>query len=84
MRIIRHNIAGVIFAGLGIVFLYLDMQPAMEHMAHSGHAGHDMKESTTHGTTLLGIGEMTWMWFTKALVHFFLNDCGCKSCKGKE
>jgi hypothetical protein len=74
MRIIRHNIAGIIFAGLGVYFLYLDMMPMM-------HMDHDM---TAHGNTLFGIGEMTWMWFTMAIVHFFLNDCGCKSCKGKE
>ncbi len=34
------------------------------------------------GNTLLGVGEMTWMWFTMAVVHFFLNDCQCKQCKG--
>jgi hypothetical protein len=29
---------------------------------------------TEHGGKLLGFGEMTWMWFTMALVHFFLNN----------
>jgi len=33
-----------------------------------------------HGNTLLGIGEMTWMWFTMAVVHFFIRDCNCKEC----
>jgi len=39
---------------------------------------HDMP---THSNTLLGISEMTWMWFTMAVVHFFIRDCNCKSCK---
>ena len=69
MNKIRHNMAGFIFAGLGIYFLHLDLM----------HIHHDMP---THGNTLLGVGEMTWMWFTMAVVHFFLNDCQCKSCKG--
>ena len=65
----RHRIAGVIFLLLGIYFLIPDlMPPSMEH------AGHDMP---THGNSLLGIGEMTWMWFTMAVVHFFIRDCGC-------
>ena len=57
--------AGSIFALLGVIFLYLDVTPPVDHMVHNP-TGHDVK--------LLGIGEMTWMWFTMALVHFFLND----------
>ena len=72
MKKVRHNLAGLIFAALGIIFLYLDMAPTMDH------------ELTTHNVTLLGIGEMTWMWFTMALVHFFLKDCQCNHCKGTE
>ena len=72
MKKVRHNLAGLIFAALGIIFLYLDMAPTMDH------------EPTAHSVTLLGMGEMTWMWFTMALVHFFLNDCQCKHCKGTE
>ena len=73
MKIVRRNLAGLIFAALGIIFLYLDMAPTMDHMNH----GHDMNhEPTVHSVTLLGIGEMTWMWFTMAFVHFFLNDRG--------
>ena len=34
-----------------------------------------------HSTTLLGFGEMTWMWFTMALVHFVIRDCSCKNCR---
>lgn len=75
--LLQHNVAGLIFLVLGCIFLYLDMMPAMEH---HGHMGHDMKE-TSHGTTLLGIGEMTWMWFSMAIVHFFLRDCHCPHCK---
>ena len=71
MNKIRHNIAGFIFAGLGIYFLYLDSS----HMHHSHGA---------NTSTLFGVGEMTWMWFTMAVVHFFLNDCQCKTCKGKD
>ena len=69
MKKIRRNLAGLIFAALGIIFLYLDMAPTMDHMNHGEHMNH---EPTAHSVTLLGIGEMTWMWFTMALVHFFL------------
>jgi hypothetical protein len=73
MKKVRRNLAGLIFASLGIIFLYLDMAPTMDHMNH----GQDMnQEPTAHNITLLGIGEMTWMWFTMAFVHFFLNDRG--------
>ena len=40
---------------------------AMDHTMHFA-----------HNNTLFGIGEMTWMWFTMAIVHFFIRDCGCK------
>ena len=65
MKKIRHYLAGSIFAVLGAIFLYLDVTPPLDHMDHNP-TGHDVK--------LLGFGEMTWMWFTMALVHFFLND----------
>ena len=65
MKKVRHYLAGSIFAALGTIFLYLDMTPSMDHMNQAPNV-HDVK--------LLGIGEMTWMWFTMALVHFFLND----------
>ena len=77
---IRRNMAGLIFATLGIIFLYLDMVPTMDQVGH----GKDMSHETTdHTVKLLGIGEMTWMWFTMALVHIFLNDKGCKHCAGR-
>jgi len=66
---IKHNLAGLIFALLGVYFLV------------TGDMGHDMH--TDHSTKLFGLGEMTWMWFTMAIVHFFLNDCQCKHCKEK-
>jgi hypothetical protein len=78
---IRRNMAGLIFAALGIIFLYLDMAPTMDHVGHGEHMSH---ETTAHSVKLLGIGEMTWMWFTMALVHFFLNDQGCKHCAGRQ
>jgi hypothetical protein len=81
MKKVRRNLAGLIFAALGIIFLYQDMAPTMDHMNPSGHMNH---EPTDHSVTLLGVGEMTWMWFTMAIVHFFLNDRGCKTCKGAE
>ena len=65
MKKVKHYLAGAIFAALGIIFLYLDVSPSVDQMDH-GPTEHDVK--------LLGIGEMTWMWFTMALVHFFLND----------
>ena len=71
MKKVRHYLAGLIFAALGIIFLYLDVTPTMDHTDH----GTQMNDSpTAHDVELLGIGEMTWMWFTMALVHFFLND----------
>ena len=81
MKKVRRNLAGLIFVALGIIFLYLDMSPNMDPMNHGEHVNHRL---TAHSVTLLGIGEMTWMWFTMALVHFFLNDRGCKHCKGTE
>ena len=78
---IRRNIAGLIFAALGSLFLNLDMAPTMDHVDHGKHMSH---EPTAHSVKLLGIGEMTWMWFTMALVHFFLSDQGCKHCAGRE
>ena len=71
MKKVRHYLAGSIFAALGLIFLYLDMAPAMDHMDHGKHMNDDV---AGHDVTLLGIGEMTWMWFTMALVHFFLSD----------
>ena len=37
------------------------------------------KDMGMHGNSLFGVSEMTWMWFTMAVVHFFLNDCECKN-----
>ena len=71
MKKLRHYLAGSIFAALGIIFLYLDVTLTMDHTDHGMHMDRD---STGHDLKLLGIGEMTWMWFTMALVHFFLND----------
>ena len=81
MKKVRHYFAGSIFAALGIIFLYLDVTPTMDHTNHGMQMDH---KPTAHDVTLLGIGEMTWMWFTMALVHFFLNDRGCKNCEGVE
>ena len=71
MKKVRRYLAGSIFASLGIIFLYLDMAPTMDQIGHVEQMSND---PTGHDITLLGIGEMTWMWFTMALVHFFLND----------
>ena len=81
MKKVRHYLAGSIFAALGIIFLYLDMPTTTDHINHSAHISHDIAR---HDVTLLGIGEMTWMWFTMALVHCFLNDLGCRRCGGKD
>ena len=70
----RHKIAGVIFLILGMYFLFLDMMP----MSMGAGAAMDHTMNFAHNNTLFGIGEMTWMWFTMAIVHFFIRDCGCK------
>lgn len=72
----RHRIAGVIFLALGVYFFMQDMLP------HSMGAGAAMEmNNSTHSNTLLGLGEMTWMWFTMALVHFVIRDCSCKKSR---
>ena len=71
MKKVKHYLAGSIFAVLGLIFLYLDVTPTVGHMDHGMQMDHN---PTGHDVELLGIGEMTWMWFTMALVHFFLND----------
>ena len=71
MKKVKHYLAGSIFAILGIKFLYLDMASSMDYMNHSEHMNHD---PTGHDVTLLGVGEMTWMWFSMAFVHSFLSD----------
>ena len=71
MKKVKHYLAGSIFAVLGIIFLYLDMAPSMDHINHSEHMSHG---PTGHDVTLLGVGEMTWMWFSMAFVHSFLSD----------
>ena len=75
MRNLRRYLAGLIFAALGVIFLYLDMMSTVDHMGHSEHMS---QEVSAHGVKLLGFGEMTWMWFTMAFVHSFLNDRGRK------
>mgnify|MGYP001591891540 FL=1 len=75
MNKIKNNKAGIIFAVLGLVFLYMDYMPGIDHMGHG-----DMCGSMAHSNKLLGIGEMSWMWFTMAFVHFFIKDCKCSSC----
>ena len=71
MKKVKHYLAGSIFAALGIIFLYLNLIPPVDHLGHGMQMG---RNSTGHDVKLFGIGEMTWMWFTMALVHFFLND----------
>ena len=70
MKKVRHYLEGSIFAALGIIFLDLDMTLTMDHTDYSIQMDHN---PTAHDVKLLGIGEMTWMWFTMALVHFFFN-----------
>ena len=55
----------------GLLFLILGVIFLNNDMGHM-----------THGPSLLGIGEMSWMWFTMAVVHFFIRDCNCSKCKG--
>jgi len=53
----------------GIIFLILGSIFLYKDMHHM-----------SHGQTLLGVGEMTWMWFTMSVVHFLIRDCNCKEC----
>ena len=78
---IRRNMAGLIFAALGIIFLYLDMAPTMDDVSHVKHMSH---ETTAHSVKLQGSAEITWMCETMALVEFILNDQGCKHCAGRQ
>jgi hypothetical protein len=71
----RHRIAGVIFLALGTYFFMQDMLPDSMGAGAAMTTHHGV-----HSNTLLGLGEMTWMWFTMALVHFFIRDCNCKEC----
>jgi len=32
-----------------------------------------------HSADIFGIGEMTWMWFSMAVIHFFMRKCECSS-----
>ena len=75
MQIVRRYMVGSIFVALGIIFLYLDMASSLDHITHGEHMDH---ETPAHTVKLLGIGEMTWMWFSMALAHFFFRDCRCK------
>lgn len=77
MKKVRHYLAGSIFAALGMIFVYLDIPSNVDQMDHGMQMDH---VPTGHDVKLLGIGEMTWMWFTMALVHFFLNDRSCGNC----
>ena len=56
----------------GLLFLILGIIFLNNDMGHMN-----------HGPSLLGIGEMSWMWFTMAVVHFFIRDCNCSKCKGQ-
>ena len=60
----KTSYSGLIFLFLGIIFLWKDInQGAM----------------ISHSNTLFFINEMTWMWFSMALIHFFLvKKCNCK------
>ena len=67
---INHKIAGIAFAILGVIFLVLD----------KSHMGHSDGMAMSHSTSFLGMSEMSWMWFSMAVVHYLIKDC---SCKGK-
>jgi hypothetical protein len=55
----------------GILFLILGVYFLNNDMGHMN-----------HGPSLFGIGEMSWMWFTMAVVHLLIRDCNCPKCKG--
>ncbi|WP_435162643.1 hypothetical protein [Candidatus Pelagibacter bacterium nBUS_25] len=60
----KTSYSGLIFLFLGIIFLWKDIN----HVA-----------MISHSNTLFFINEMTWMWFSMALIHFFLvKECNCK------
>ena len=65
---IANTQGALILAALGAYFLYCDLSNShMENMHHPQSAN------------ILGIGEMTWMWFSMAVIHFFMRKCECSS-----
>ena len=67
---INHKFAGLAFGILGVIFLVLE----------KSHMGHSEGMAMSHSTSFLGMSEMSWMWFSMAVVHYLIKDC---SCKGK-
>ena len=60
--------AALILGALGSYFLYCDMSHG--HMENIHHP---------HSADIFGIGEMTWMWISMAVIHFFMRKCECSS-----
>ena len=67
---INHKIACLALGILGVIFLVLE----------KSHMGHSEGMAMSHSTSFLGMSEMSWMWFSMAVVHYLIKDC---SCKGK-
>lgn len=76
---LTHNMAGLIMAIVGTAWWLVPMIM----MELNGHHGHNM--DVDHGLTVLGMNEMTWMWYVMAITHFFINDTTCpEKCCRKE
>ena len=77
---LTHNMAGLIMAIIGTAWWLVPMIM----MELNGHHSHNM--DADHGLTVLGMNEMTWMWYVMAVTHFFINDTICpeKCCSEKD
>ena len=63
---ITNTQAALILATLGSYFFYCEL-------------GRSHMHSTNHVSEIFGIGEMTWMWISMAVIHFFMRKCECSS-----
>ena len=83
---LTHNMAGLIMAIIGTAWWLVPM--IMMQLDGHHHHGHHMDTSDCHcdhGPTILGMNEMTWMWYVMAITHFFINDTICpEKCCSKE
>ena len=80
---LTHNMAGLIMAIIGTAWWLVPMI-MMQLDGHHMHGHH--ADTGDHGPTILGMNEMTWMWYVMAITHFFINDSICpeKCCNPED